>query len=163
MLSKQTKRLLLTMLIVVTNFSFITYAASPQTNENMLAQQAYLGLWKSIDDETKQPRSLIKISIENDQLIARIKEVFPIEGQPNETTCKECSGDLHQVEIVGLNILTGMTFEDGVWDNGQILDPKNGKFYDAKIWLDNKKLKVRGYIGFFFRTQTWLPAKTDRL
>ena len=37
----------------------------------------------------------------------------------------------------------------------EILDPENGKTYDCEIWLENDKLKVRGYIAFFYRTQTW--------
>jgi len=43
-----------------------------------------------------------------------------------------------------------------LWQDGKILDPNNGKFYSCKIWLENRNLEVRGYIGFFFRTQQWL-------
>jgi len=36
------------------------------------------------------------------------------------------------------------------------MDPETGKVYDCKIWLENGQLKVRGYVAFFYRTQTWL-------
>ena len=41
------------------------------------------------------------------------------------------------------------------YEGGTILDPKNGKVYDCKLWIEESKLMVRGYIAFFFRTQTW--------
>lgn len=31
----------------------------------------------------------------------------------------------------------------------------NGKDYKCSIWLEDGKLKVRGYIGFLYETQTW--------
>jgi len=38
------------------------------------------------------------------------------------------------------------------------MDPEDGKVYTAEIWVEEGKLKVRGYVGFFYRTQTWLRA-----
>jgi uncharacterized protein (DUF2147 family) len=35
------------------------------------------------------------------------------------------------------------------------MDPETGKVYDCKLWLEGDVLKVRGYVAFFFRTQTW--------
>ena len=49
--------------------------------------------------------------------------------------------------------------QDGTWKDGYIIDSREGKKYKAEIWLEGGNLKMRGYIGFFFRTQTWL--KTD--
>lgn len=50
--------------------------------------------------------------------------------------------------IKGLNILKNFTFTDGSWKNGTIYDPKNGKTYDCKISMDERKnLNVRGFIG----------------
>jgi uncharacterized protein (DUF2147 family) len=42
---------------------------------------------------------------------------------------------------------------------GTILDPEDGKIYKAEIWVEDGKLKVRGYLGMFYRTQTWAKAK----
>jgi len=42
------------------------------------------------------------------------------------------------------------------------MDPENGKVYDCKVWVDEDepdKLNVRGYIGFFYRTQNWYRVK----
>ena len=57
--------------------------------------------------------------------------------------------------LMGVNILSGLTKKDDKWEGGRIYNPKNGKNYKCSIWLDGDKLKVRGYIGFLYETQTW--------
>jgi len=56
-------------------------------------------------------------------------------------------------------ILKGLKKRGTEWSGGTILDPENGKTYRCKIWLDDGKLKVRGYLGILFRTQTWYRVK----
>jgi uncharacterized protein (DUF2147 family) len=61
--------------------------------------------------------------------------------------------------LVGLQIVRYLTWDGSEWEGGTIVDPENGKIYSTKMWLDESnpnKLYVRGYIGPFFRTQTWL-------
>jgi uncharacterized protein (DUF2147 family) len=41
------------------------------------------------------------------------------------------------------------------WEGGKIYNPKNGKTYKCAIWIEDGKLKVRGYLGVFYETQTW--------
>ena len=41
------------------------------------------------------------------------------------------------------------------YKGGTILDPEDGKVYKAEVWVEDGKLKVRGYIGFLYKTQTW--------
>jgi len=57
-----------------------------------------------------------------------------------------------------MEIIREMEKDDDEWEDGTILDPKNGKVYDCKLWVDEDDpniLNVRGYIAFFFRTQIW--------
>ena len=53
--------------------------------------------------------------------------------------------------------------DKGLWDGGDILDPKNGKVYKVRLKPieEGKKLEVRGYIGapLFGRTQTWIRVE----
>ena len=46
---------------------------------------------------------------------------------------------------------------DGSWQDGEILDPNNGKTYTLKLTPkeQGKVLEVRGYIAFFYRNQYW--------
>ncbi len=61
--------------------------------------------------------------------------------------------------VVGLEILRKFSYAgEGVWDSGEIYDPKSGKTYKCKMTLkDPKTLQIRGYIGFSFigRTEIW--------
>ena len=62
-------------------------------------------------------------------------------------------------KLMGVNILSGLTKKSEKWEGGRIYNPKNGKTYKCSIWLDGDKLKVRGYLGMFYETQTWKKAK----
>ena len=68
--------------------------------------------------------------------------------------CVDCKGKLKNQPIVGMHIVDGATLSDNAYQ-GSIVDPKNGKEYRAKLWLENGVLNVRGYLGPFFRTQVW--------
>ena len=66
---------------------------------------------------------------------------------------------LNKRPIMGIDILSGFTYDDGEWSEGFIYDPKEGKTYDCKFWIEDGKLKVRGYLGWLFDTKTWTKAK----
>ena len=66
---------------------------------------------------------------------------------------------LRSRKLMGVNILSGLTKKQDKWEGGRIYNPKNGKNYKCAIWLEGDKLKVRGYIGFLFETQTWKKAQ----
>ena len=58
-----------------------------------------------------------------------------------------------------MQILSDMKLDGDKYEGGEILDPANGKFYRCKLWLEGDVLQVRGYLGFFYRTQQWHRAK----
>jgi uncharacterized protein (DUF2147 family) len=58
-----------------------------------------------------------------------------------------------------MEILKDMKKTGTEFSEGTILDPKNGKIYNCKIWIENGDLKLRGYWGPFYRTQTWKRAE----
>ena len=55
-----------------------------------------------------------------------------------------------------MEFIRGMRKDGDEWGDGSILDPENGKVFDCKLWVEDGDLKVRGYVAFFFRTQTWV-------
>lgn len=112
-----------------------------------------IGHWQTIDDDTEEPKSVVELYEKDGKLFGKVTDLLI---KPDDTVCKECRGDLKDQLIVGMDIVTGLTLKGGAYEGGEILDPENGKTYDAKIWLDGEDtLKVRGYLGIFFRTQTW--------
>ena len=118
------------------------------------------GVWKSIDDKTKKERSIIRIAEVNGELEGVVEKIYDQPGDDPAHLCKECKGDLKDKPIVGMKILWGLKKDGASWTGGEILDPKNGRVYSAKITpsADGKSLNVRGFIGVSLigRTQTWL-------
>jgi uncharacterized protein (DUF2147 family) len=115
------------------------------------------GTWKTIDDEKGKAKSLVKIWIDNGELNGKIVKL--IEPDEENPTCTECDGDKKDQPILGMQFIWGLTEDDGVWDDGEILDPATGSVYSSKIEVTDggQKLDVRGYVGFAFagRSQVW--------
>jgi len=118
-----------------------------------------VGVWRTIDDKTKKERSIIRITEANGELQGVVEKIFDQPGDDPAHLCKECKDDLKDKPIVGMTILWGLKKDGESWTGGEILDPKNGRVYKAKITpsADGKTLDVRGFIGVSLigRTQTW--------
>jgi uncharacterized protein (DUF2147 family) len=121
------------------------------------AQSGVEGRWKTFDEETGKMKSIVEITIKNGKLFGKIVELSP--GADVNKVCTECTDHRKGAKILGMQIISGLEKEDSIWvgDDG-ILDPANGKLYDVKLWLEDDKLQVRGYIAFLFRTQVWVRA-----
>jgi uncharacterized protein (DUF2147 family) len=125
-----------------------------------LAQASPVGLWRSIDDKTGEAKAEIRITETGGVLTGRIEKSLRKDARP---TCEECKDERKGQPIAGLEIIRGATKAAGqdVWEQGKILDPENGKEYTLRLApVDGgQKLQVRGYIGPFFRTQTWVRVQ----
>ena len=122
------------------------------------AENTPVGTWKTIDDETGKPKSIVQITENNGELKATVLQVLQSDEGPHPI-CHYCDGERKDQPIEGMNIMWGVRQDGDVWDGGKILDPKSGKVYKVKLQpADNgAKLTVRGYIGFSLigRTQVW--------
>ncbi len=121
------------------------------------AADEVFGRWRTIDDETGQAKSIVELYQQNGQLFGKVVKIFPREGLAADPVCTKCSDHRKDQKIQGMVIIEGLKPDGKNWQDGTILDPAKGKVYKAKIWRDGANLKVRGYLGPFFRTQTWLP------
>jgi uncharacterized protein (DUF2147 family) len=123
--------------------------------------QTVTGKWKTIDDETGEPKSIVEIFERGGKFYGRIVKLFRKPNEDQDPVCDECdeSDARYKKKVNGMEILKGMARDGDEYSGGEILDPNNGKIYRCKIWLEGKDLKLRGYIGPFFRTQTWLRAE----
>jgi uncharacterized protein (DUF2147 family) len=119
-----------------------------------------VGQWKTIDDETNTERSVVEITQVGQELQGRIIRIIYRPGEPQNPVCEACEGERKGQPIVGMTFLWGLKAEGEEWTGGAILDPKNGKIYNAKASLTDggQKMRVRGYIGtpLLGRTQVWL-------
>lgn len=117
-----------------------------------------VGLWYNIDDRTGQPRAEIRITEQDGVLTGRIERSLSADPSKEEKNCSKCTDARKGQPLIGMEIIRGARLaQDLWWEGGSILDPDNGKTYSLRLRVaeDNRSLLVRGYIGPFFRTQTW--------
>ncbi len=117
--------------------------------------QSIVGKWKTIDDETGKEKSIVEIFMKDGKAYGKITKLFREPNEDQDPICDLCTDHRKDKKVLGMTIITDMVKDDDEWDDGEILDPKNGKIYDCKLWVEDGKLQVRGYVAFFFRTQTW--------
>jgi len=124
------------------------------------AEPTPVGLWKTIDDSSGQPKGLVRIREVKGQFEGKIEKGFPKPGEDQPPKCEKCDGPRRNQPVIGMTILWGLTKQGDEYQDGEILDPETGKIYRAKMKLieGGKKLEVRGFIGvsLFGRSQIWL-------
>lgn len=131
-----------------------------------LSAQSVVGKWRTIDDETGKPKSVVEIYKKGDVYEGKILKLFREPHEEQDPICDDCDEDdpRYNQKVIGMVIIKDMKYysEDEELNDGTILDPKDGTVYDCKIWLgEDGKLNVRGYVLFLFRTQTWEPYSGD--
>jgi uncharacterized protein (DUF2147 family) len=116
-----------------------------------------VGTWKTVDDETGKARSYVKIWKKDGKYYGKIIKLLNRTADEDEDpVCTVCPGDRKNKKVIGMTIIRGMEKKSKHYGAGRILDPKKGKEYDCTIWLkDANTLKVRGWWGMVYRTQTW--------
>ena len=125
------------------------------------AQGSPVGLWKTIDDETKQEKSFVRIVEASGALVGKIEKL--LDPTKQDSVCDQCSDGRKGQKVLGMTIIEGVKkhADEAYWDSGTILDPNNGKTYRVRLTPKDggKSLEVRGFIGPFFRNQTWLRVE----
>ncbi len=114
------------------------------------------GLWRTIDDETRQPAALLEIVADHGVYSGKVVQLLDRAAPP---LCSQCDGARHNQPIVGMTILTGLKRHGERYNGGEILDPDSGSTYraEARPIDGGARLAVRGYIGLslFGRSQIW--------
>ena len=121
-----------------------------------------VGACTTSDDETKKPKSVVRIVEKDGVFSGMVEKIFDPAKQ--DSKCDECAGDdpRRGKPVIGMTILTGLKPDgDNVYAGGTILDPANGKTYNAKVTVieGGRKLEMRGSVLFIGRTQTWVRAE----
>ena len=155
------------------NFGFVTLVITLLFTCNSFAQVSMggkdcLGTWKTIDDETGRVKSHVEISQRGGKYYGKIVKLLDPQTLKDagvetfeEVVCSKCpEGRGKDAKMLGLEIVWDMEKGSDKWSGGSIMDPKKGKEYTCTMWMDDSDntgntLKVRGWVAFFYRTQTW--------
>ena len=127
------------------------------------AQMTPEGLWRNIDDKSGEAKAEIRIQGNSAGVLTGVLEKRLAKDAKPDDLCKECSDERKNQPILGLEIIRGAQKAEGkdVWEGGKILDPENGRNYTLRLTPieGGKKLEVRGSLGPFGRTQTWVRVQ----
>jgi uncharacterized protein (DUF2147 family) len=63
--------------------------------------------------------------------------------------------------LLGSVLLWGFEKKGEEFINGSIYDSRDGKTYTGKIWIENNTLRLRGYWGMFYATESWERVKSN--
>jgi uncharacterized protein (DUF2147 family) len=132
----------------------VAFAAGPT-----LAADSVVGTWNTIDDRTGKVESMVEIYEQGAKLFGKITGLTePNDAQGKPKTCTKCTGADKGKPIIGLVILKDLGRSGDRYKGGTITDPHDGKVYKAEVWVEDGKLKVRGYRGLVYKTKTWIKA-----
>lgn len=122
------------------------------------SSEEVFGVWTTIDESSGKARSQVEIYEVDGKAFGKIVKFIDKPELEETQYCTKCpeADDRYGQLVMGMEIIRDLKFKKGKWEGGTVLDPENGKIYKCKIWLEDGKLKVRGYIAFFYRTQEWV-------
>jgi uncharacterized protein (DUF2147 family) len=85
------------------------------------------------------------------------EKIIEADGKTSKKDANNTDQRLRNRNLLGLVLLTNFKYDDGIWTDGNIYDPKSGKTYSCTIKSKGDILEIRGYMGIslFGRTTIW--------
>ena len=137
-----------------------------QTMSLEAAAPTAAGLWQQTDDDGHVGGWFL-IFRQGDVYQGALVKMFPKPGEDPNPICTKCEGDQKNLPSLGLIMIKGMQRHGSIYENGTILDPRDGSVYNAQMTVsqDGQELTVRGYLGIqlFGKSQVWTRLPNDRL
>lgn len=132
------------------------YRTQTWKRESSATEKTPVGIWQTMDDHWNRIKSIVEIRNVNGELKGFIRKIYLMPHEGANPVCTECDGALKNLPVVGMKIIWDFRLDGDKWVDGKILDPGNGNIYTSSLWLiDSDTLKVRGYLGPFYRSQIW--------
>ncbi len=155
------------LLFILSSVFFVLLSSSTNVEE----EKDITGLWKSRDQHSAKPRSLVAIYKYQDMYYGRMLATYDDNGNIKDSIFEQKG---RATGVVGHPPYCGMDFVYNVQKmrysrgntpkyKGKIIDPEKGRVYNAKLWRSGNDLILRGELWIFGKNIPWYKASESDL